>query len=131
MNQSLCVCVCVSERLEKEREILEERAEKRLDILKNLVSRTVDLSALNTESKKVTLARMHAHKHTHSVVSADHPTRSQEDQATALEGIISSLTEELEKIREDAHSVQSCLTEYAPAAGTHTLTHTVRNCCSE
>ncbi|XP_075891258.1 kinesin-like protein KIF20B isoform X2 [Nelusetta ayraudi] len=80
-----------NERLEKEREILEERAEKRLDILKNLVSRTVDLSALNTNSKK-------------------------EDQATALEGIISSLTEELEKIREDAHSVQSCLTEYAPAA---------------
>ena len=38
----VCVCVCVSERLDKERQILEERAEKRAEILKNLVSRTLE-----------------------------------------------------------------------------------------
>lgn len=47
------LCVCVSDRLEKEREILEERAEKRVEILKNLVSKTVDLSAVNTDNSKV------------------------------------------------------------------------------
>lgn len=59
------VCACVSERLEKEREILEERAEKRVEILKNLVSRTVDLSAVNMESKKVMLTHSHT-QNTHS-----------------------------------------------------------------
>lgn len=44
---------CPSERLEKEREILEERAEKRVEILKNLVSRTVDLSALSSQDQQV------------------------------------------------------------------------------
>lgn len=52
----------------------------------------------------------------------------QEEQAAALEGIISSLTEELQKIREDAHSVQSCLTESVPAAGAHTHAHTHTHC---
>ena len=47
----------VSERLEKEREILEERADKRVEILKNLVSKTVDLSAINNVEKKVTKTR--------------------------------------------------------------------------
>ena len=47
------LCVCLSDRLEKEREILEERAEKRVEILKNLVSRTVDLSAVSTDGSKV------------------------------------------------------------------------------
>ncbi|KAM3592801.1 uncharacterized protein V6R79_025472 [Siganus canaliculatus] len=77
-----------SDRLEKEKEILEERAEKRVEILKNLVSRTVDLSALNRDS-------------------------SQEEQAALLEGIIGSLTEDLQKIREDAQSVQTCLTDHS------------------
>lgn len=45
--------VFVSERLEKEREILEERADKRVEILKNLVSKTVDLSAVNNAEEKV------------------------------------------------------------------------------
>ncbi|XP_038592520.1 kinesin-like protein KIF20B [Micropterus salmoides] len=80
-----------SERLEKEREILEERAEKRVEILKNLVSKTVDLSTVGADSSK-------------------------EEQATVLEGIISSLTEDLQKVREDAQSVQRCLTEHAHAA---------------
>ncbi|XP_051275749.1 kinesin-like protein KIF20B isoform X2 [Dicentrarchus labrax] len=73
-----------SERLEKEREILEERAEKRVEILKNLVSKTVDLSAVSTDNNK-------------------------EEQAAVLEGIIGSLTEDLQRIREDAQSVHHCL----------------------
>ncbi|XP_035002284.1 kinesin-like protein KIF20B isoform X2 [Hippoglossus stenolepis] len=73
-----------SDRLEKEREILEERAERRVEILKNLVSKTVDLSAVNAESNK-------------------------EEQVAVLEGIISSMGEDLEKIKEDAQSVQHCL----------------------
>ncbi|XP_062234457.1 kinesin-like protein KIF20B [Platichthys flesus] len=73
-----------SDRLDKEREILEERAERRVEILKNLVSKTVDLSAVNAES-------------------------NQEEQVAVLEGIISSMSEDLEKIREDAQSVQHCL----------------------
>ncbi|XP_049916428.1 kinesin-like protein KIF20A isoform X1 [Epinephelus moara] len=77
-----------SDRLEKEREILEERAEKRVEILKNLVSKTVDLSTVYTDSSK-------------------------EEQ---LEGLISSVTEDLEKIKEDAQSVHRCLTEQAHTA---------------
>ena len=50
--------VCVSDRLEKEKEILEERAEKRVEILKNLVSKTVDLSAVGTDNSKVTKTLM-------------------------------------------------------------------------
>ncbi|XP_049418949.1 kinesin-like protein KIF20B [Epinephelus fuscoguttatus] len=79
-----------SNRLEKEREILEERAEKRVEILKNLVSKTVDLSTVYTNNSK-------------------------EEQ---LEGLISSVTEDLEKIKEDAQSVHRCLTEQAQTAGT-------------
>ncbi|XP_031168056.1 kinesin-like protein KIF20A [Sander lucioperca] len=77
-----------SDRLQKERELLEERAEKRVEILKNLVSKTVDLSAVNTNSS------------------------SKED----LEGIISSMTEDLEKIREDAQTVHRCLAEHTHTA---------------
>ncbi|XP_040922509.1 kinesin-like protein KIF20A isoform X3 [Toxotes jaculatrix] len=80
-----------SDRLEKEREILEERAEKRVEILKNLVSKTVDLSAVKADNSK-------------------------EEQVALLEGIISSMTEDLEKIREDAQSVHRCLTEQAHTA---------------
>ncbi|XP_075934477.1 kinesin-like protein KIF20B [Anarhichas minor] len=72
-----------SERLEKEKEILEERADKRMEILKNLVSKTVDLSTVSTDHK---------------------------EEADLLE-IFSSVTEDLEKIREDAQSVHRCLTE--------------------
>ncbi|TMS22335.1 Kinesin-like protein KIF20B [Larimichthys crocea] len=77
-----------SERLEKEREILEERAEKRVEILKNLVSKTADLPAVSTDNSK-------------------------EEQAALLEGIIGSLTEDLQKIREDAQSVHHCLAEHS------------------
>lgn len=53
----MCVLVIqslfVSDRLEKEREILEERADKRVEILKNLVSKTVELPAVSNSSKVV------------------------------------------------------------------------------
>lgn len=39
MQTSVFVCVCVSERLVTEREILEERAERRLEIFKNLIDK--------------------------------------------------------------------------------------------
>ncbi|XP_076616249.1 uncharacterized protein kif20bb isoform X2 [Chaetodon auriga] len=84
-----------SDRLEKEKEILEERAEKRVEILKNLVSKTVNLSA----------------------VDADDDSK----QAAMLEGIIGSLTEDLEKIREDAQSVHQCLTEHTNTAELESL----------
>ncbi|XP_008313185.1 kinesin-like protein KIF20A isoform X2 [Cynoglossus semilaevis] len=79
-----------SERLEREKEILEERAEKRLEILKNLFNKTVNQSADEKESDKVT--------HT-----------SPPQDTAVLERLISSMTEDLGKIREDAESVHHCL----------------------
>ncbi|KAM3860041.1 uncharacterized protein kif20bb [Diretmus argenteus] len=79
-----------NDRLEKEREILEERAEKRLEILKNLVNKTC-LPGIS-------------------------PDETEEDKASLLEGIIASMTQDLEKIREDAHTVQHCLTEHTHTA---------------
>uniref|UniRef100_A0A1A8DHG6 Kinesin family member 20B n=1 Tax=Nothobranchius kadleci TaxID=1051664 RepID=A0A1A8DHG6_NOTKA len=78
-----------SERLEKEREILEKRADRRVEILKNLFDKTVDLSAFNTDDGQ---------------------------EKTALEGILSSLSEDLMQIREDAQSVQNCLAEQTHTA---------------
>lgn len=43
----------VSDRLEKEKEILEHRADRRVEILQNLVGKTVNLSN-NPDEKKVT-----------------------------------------------------------------------------
>ncbi|XP_017166469.1 kinesin-like protein KIF20A isoform X3 [Poecilia reticulata] len=78
-----------SERLEKEREILEERAEKRMEILKNLVGKTVDLTTSSNDGCM---------------------------EAADLGGIISSMTEDLKKIRDDAQSVQHCLSEQTHSA---------------
>lgn len=97
----LCVSVCVSERLEREKEILEERAEKRLEILKNLFNKTVNQSADEKESDKVT--------HT-----------SPPQDTAVLERLISSMTEDLGKIREDAESVHHCLMDDTHTSGTHT-----------
>ncbi|CAG01032.1 unnamed protein product, partial [Tetraodon nigroviridis] len=83
-----------SERLEREKEILEERADRRVEILKNLVSKTVNLSSSSTNEK---------------------------EEQTALMEIISSLTKDLEKIKEDAQSVHSCLTEHAHTTGKHSV----------
>ncbi|XP_028264530.1 kinesin-like protein KIF20B isoform X2 [Parambassis ranga] len=46
-----------------------------------------------------------------NLVSRSVDADSSKDQAALLEGIISSMTEDLEKIREDAQSVHHCLTE--------------------
>ncbi|XP_078147033.1 uncharacterized protein LOC139918632 [Centroberyx gerrardi] len=81
-----------SDRLEKERELLETRAEKRLEILKNLVNNTMDLSN-NTDDSKVLSER-----------------------SALLEGILSSVTEDLQKIREDAQTAQRCLTQHTHTA---------------
>ncbi|XP_054880859.1 kinesin-like protein KIF20A isoform X2 [Poeciliopsis prolifica] len=78
-----------SERLEKEREILEERAEKRVEILQNLVSKTVDLTTSSNDGYM---------------------------EAADLRGIISSMTEDLKKIRDNAQSVQHCLSEQTHTA---------------
>lgn len=41
---------CFSERLQREKEIVEERAERRLEILKNLVNRTVgEIAAVSSD----------------------------------------------------------------------------------
>lgn len=40
----------------------------------------------------------------------------QEEQVAQLEGIISSMSEDLEKIREDAQTVHRCLTEHTHTA---------------
>lgn len=41
---------CFSERLQREKEIVEERAERRMEILKNLVNRTVEeMDAVSTD----------------------------------------------------------------------------------
>ncbi|TNN03421.1 hypothetical protein fugu_000450 [Takifugu bimaculatus] len=74
-----------SERLAKEKEILEEKADRRVEIFKDLISKTVRQSTINANEK---------------------------EEQTALMEIISSLTEDLEKIKEDARSVHSCLTEH-------------------
>lgn len=44
----------ISERLEKEKEILEEKADRRVEILKDLISKMVSLSSNNPNEKKVT-----------------------------------------------------------------------------
>ncbi|XP_024151133.1 kinesin-like protein KIF20A isoform X2 [Oryzias melastigma] len=80
-----------SERLEKEREILEERADKRVEILKKLVEKSVDPSAAKTD-------------------------RNEETPTAALEEIISSMSEDLQRIREGAQSVHQCLAEETQAA---------------
>lgn len=46
----------VSDRLEKEKEILEQRADRRVEILQNLVGKTVNLSN-NPDEKKVTFLK--------------------------------------------------------------------------
>lgn len=52
----MCVCVWLSDRLVREREILEERAERRLEIFKNLIDKMAtagpsqDAQAMVTQS---------------------------------------------------------------------------------
>ncbi|CAL8306480.1 unnamed protein product, partial [Boreogadus saida] len=71
-----------SERLVREREILEERAENRMEIMKTLVSKTSCLSATNEEEGK-----------------------------EAMEQVVTMITADLLKIRRDAEEAHTCLTD--------------------
>ncbi|XP_064175746.1 kinesin-like protein KIF20B isoform X1 [Anguilla rostrata] len=75
-----------SERLAKEKEIIEERAERRLEILKNLVSKN---SA-------------------HDVPLSD-ATEQTKDKVELFDGIIDSMQDDLDKIKKDAEAAQTCL----------------------
>lgn len=47
---SVAAFQCFSERLQREKEIVEERAERRLEILKNLVNRTIgEMATVSTD----------------------------------------------------------------------------------
>ncbi|MBN3312175.1 KI20B protein, partial [Atractosteus spatula] len=70
-----------SERLENEREIIEERAETRMEILKNLVCKKND----------------------------QHNVASEEDQIVVLDGIIGCMQDDLVSIKKDAEAAQNCL----------------------
>ncbi|KAJ8365670.1 hypothetical protein SKAU_G00145010 [Synaphobranchus kaupii] len=74
-----------SERLAKEKEIIEERAERRLEILKNLVSK-------NSADEL-------------PVSNSTEQTKGNGD----LDGIIDSMQGDLDKIREDAQAAHTCL----------------------
>ncbi|XP_015194974.2 kinesin-like protein KIF20B isoform X1 [Lepisosteus oculatus] len=76
-----------SERLENEREIIEERAETRMEILKNLVCKKNDQ---------------------HNVASED-AKQPQEDQIVVLDGIIGCMQDDLVSIKKDAEAAQNCL----------------------
>ncbi|XP_056433032.1 kinesin-like protein KIF20A [Gadus chalcogrammus] len=71
-----------SERLVREREILEERAENRMEIMKTLVSKTSCLSATNEEEGR-----------------------------EALEQVVTMITADLLKIKRDAEEAHTCLTD--------------------
>ncbi len=51
----VCVCVCFSQRLAREREILEERAERRLEIFKNLINKMATAGPSSDTQAMVTL----------------------------------------------------------------------------
>ncbi|CAL8263809.1 unnamed protein product [Arctogadus glacialis] len=72
-----------SERLVREREILEERAENRMEIMKTLVGKTSCLSATNEEDGK-----------------------------EALEQMVTMVTADLLKIKRDAEEAHTCLTDH-------------------
>lgn len=50
-----------SERLEREKGILEERADRKVEILKNLVSKTANLSTINTNEKVTFILKQKIH----------------------------------------------------------------------
>ncbi|KAJ7987733.1 hypothetical protein DPEC_G00329550 [Dallia pectoralis] len=85
-----------NERLSKEREIIEDRAEKRLEILKSLVCKSIGECA-NVSSAE------------------DIPTK---DKVLLLEGIIDAMRGDLTRIRRDAEAAQTCLVNLPPSPHT-------------
>ncbi|XP_061088732.1 kinesin-like protein KIF20B [Conger conger] len=75
-----------SERLAKEREIIEERAERRLEILKNLVSKNSANEEPMSDSKE-----------------------QPKDKVDLFDGMIDLMQDDLEKIKKDAEAAQTCL----------------------
>ncbi|XP_056153587.1 kinesin-like protein KIF20B [Lampris incognitus] len=76
-----------NKRLAKEKEILEDKAEKRLEIFKNLVKETTRLSSADSDAAEV-----------------------------MTEEMIRTMTEDLQKIKRDAEAVHSCLTDSTNSA---------------
>ncbi|CAB1338071.1 unnamed protein product [Coregonus sp. 'balchen'] len=85
-----------NERLAKEREIIEDRAEKRLEILKNLVSKSVSECASVTGDEEMT----------------------KEDKVELLDGIIEAMRDDLARIRRDTETAQTCLVDLPESPGT-------------
>ncbi|KAM9561505.1 LOW QUALITY PROTEIN: kinesin-like protein KIF20B [Salvelinus alpinus] len=85
-----------NERLAKEREITEDRVDKRLEILKNLVGKSVS---------------------EYASVSCDKET-TKEDKAGLLEGIVDTMRDDLARIRRDAEAAQTCLVDLPESPGT-------------
>ncbi|XP_020310170.2 kinesin-like protein KIF20A isoform X2 [Oncorhynchus kisutch] len=85
-----------NERLAKEREITEDRVDKRLEILKNLVGKSVSECAS---------------------VSCDKET-TKEDKVGLLEGIVDTMRDDLARIRRDAEAAQTCLVDLPESPGT-------------
>ncbi|XP_046888743.1 kinesin-like protein KIF20B isoform X3 [Hypomesus transpacificus] len=83
-----------NERLLKEREIMEERSDKRLEILRSLVSKSVNEC---------------------SSVTSDLDT-TKEDKVSLLEGIMETMRLDLGRIRREAEAAHTCLAEAEPAA---------------
>ncbi|KAL0984139.1 hypothetical protein UPYG_G00137610 [Umbra pygmaea] len=84
-----------NERLAREREIIEERADKRLEILKNLVSKSVSECA---------------------TVSGDQDI-AMKDKVVILEGIVEAMRHDLVRIRKDAEAAQTCLVTLPESPG--------------
>ncbi|XP_014013775.1 kinesin-like protein KIF20B isoform X2 [Salmo salar] len=85
-----------NERLAKEREITEDRVDKRLEILKNLVGKSVSECASVTGDKETT----------------------KEDKVGLLEGIVDTMRDDLARIRRDAEAAQTCLVDLPESPGT-------------
>ncbi|XP_029561201.1 kinesin-like protein KIF20B isoform X2 [Salmo trutta] len=85
-----------NERLVKEREITEDRVDKRLEILKNLVCKSVSECASVTGDKETT----------------------KEDKVGLLEGIVDTMRDDLARIRRDAEAAQTCLVDLPESPGT-------------
>ncbi|KAL1257805.1 hypothetical protein QQF64_011049 [Cirrhinus molitorella] len=81
-----------SERIIRERELIEERCERRLEILKNLVGKTaVEDDSINSAA-----------------------TKSEEETRVSLDSILDSMSSDLAGIRQDAQAAQSCLVTSDP-----------------
>uniref|UniRef100_A0A9J8BBI0 Kinesin family member 20Bb n=1 Tax=Cyprinus carpio carpio TaxID=630221 RepID=A0A9J8BBI0_CYPCA len=88
-----CFFQCFSEHLQREKEVVEER---RLEILKNLVNRTIsEMAPVSTDENAAKIAKI------------EH-----------LDNMIKAMRDDLAKIKGDAEGVQICLTNVPESPGT-------------